>query len=75
MKIRVKLMGVLKSKTPEGGVLELPSGATIEGALAALGIPPQSVQVFTVNGSLQRNREQTLADNDELSVLPPVGGG
>ena len=74
MRIQLKLMGVLKSKTPADG-LELPDGATVEDALRALDIASQSVQVFTVNGSLERNRDRALADGDELSVIPPVGGG
>ncbi len=75
MQIQLKLMGVLKGKMPEGGQLELPDGGTVEDALRALDIAVESVQVFTVNGSLERNRELVLADGDELSVIPPVGGG
>jgi sulfur carrier protein ThiS len=75
MQIRIKLMGMLKDRTPADGVLELSASATILDALAALQIAPESVHVFTVNGQLERNRERELAPDDELSVLPPVGGG
>ena len=75
MIVRVKLMGTLKAKSPPGGTLELAAGATITDALQALNIAADSVQVFTVNGSLERNRDRVLAANDELSILPPVGGG
>jgi len=75
MQIRVKLMGMLKDKTPQGERLDLPEGASIADALARLGIDAASVQVFTVNGSLVRDKNRTLADGDELTVLPPVGGG
>ena len=75
MQVGLKLMGMLKEKTPESGVLELPEGARIEDALIALAIPVDSVQVFTVNGSLVRDRGQALSDGDNLQVLPPVGGG
>lgn len=75
MKIQLKLMGVLKQQTPEDGSLSLPDEATIEQALHALEIPPDSVQVFTVNGKLERDRNRVLQDGDELSVIPPVGGG
>ena len=75
MRIRLKLMGVLRSKAPDGDALELPEGATIDDVLAALEIAPDSVQVYTVNGQLERDRSRQLAADDELSVLPPVGGG
>ncbi len=75
MIVRLKLMGVLKAKTPDDGQLELEDGATIEDVLRALEVPVESVQVFTVNGSLERNRGRLLSDGDELSVLPPAVGG
>jgi sulfur carrier protein ThiS len=75
MQIRIKLMGMLKSKSPPDGVLEIADQATIANVLAALEIPAQSVQVFTVNGSLERNRDRILSPDDEFSALPPVGGG
>ncbi len=75
MQIKIKLMGMLRDKTPEGGSIELPAGATIADSLVALDIDVGSVQVFTVNGQLQRDKSYQLADGDELSVIPPVGGG
>ena len=75
MMIRVKLMGMLRSRMPQAGELELTDGATIDQVLAALQIPSQSVHVFTVNGALERDKQRTLVDGDELTVLPPVGGG
>jgi len=73
--VRVKLMGVLKARTPPGGGLDVAEGATIDDVLHALAIAPQSVQVFTVNGRFERDRGRALAANDELAVIPPVGGG
>ena len=75
MVVRLKLMGMLKDKTPESAALDLPAGATIEDALQALDIPTASIQVLMVNGKLERDRGRLLAEGDELSVLPPVGGG
>jgi len=75
MQIRLKLMGMLKDRTPPGGALEVPDGATIDDVLRALEIAPQTVRVFTVNGQFERDRTRVLAANDELAAIPPVGGG
>lgn len=75
MIIHVKLMGMLKSKTPDGGTLELPDGTTIHDALVQLQIDPGTVQAFSINGSIERDLARELADQDEFMVLPPVGGG
>jgi sulfur carrier protein ThiS len=75
MIVQLKLMGVLKAKTPEDRQLELEDGGTIEDVLRALDVPVDSVQVFTVNGSLVRDRGRVLSDGDDLSVLPPAVGG
>lgn len=75
MKIQIKLMGVLKDKTPADGQLTISDDATIRDVLQQMDIPVDSVQVFTVNGSLERDKSRTLAENDELTVFPPVGGG
>lgn len=75
MKIHLKLMGMLKSKTPPDGTLELPDGATIMDVLTALDIPPDSVQTFTINGKFVHDKSHALTRGDELTVLPPVGGG
>ncbi len=76
MKIHVKLMGTLKDRMPPDGAIQLPDDdSTIENALTALKIPVDTVQVFSVNGSIERDLARQLQEGDELSVLPPVGGG
>jgi molybdopterin converting factor small subunit len=75
VRIRLKLMGMLKDNAPDDSTLVLENKASIRDALVALGIPVESVQVFQVNGQLERDNSRELADNDELTVLPPVGGG
>ena len=75
MQINLKLMGILKDKVPASGKIELPEGATIDDALGALEITTETVQVITINGSIERNRQRQLMEGDELSVIPPVGGG
>ena len=75
MRIRLKLMGMLKARTPPGGAIEMADGATIDDVLRTLDIAPQTVRVFTVNGEFERDRSRVLAPDDELSAVPPVGGG
>ena len=75
MEIQIKLMGMLAGKTPQDGKLQLQDGDSIETALVALGIPVDSVAACTVNGSLVKDRQHLLAAGDEVTVLPPVGGG
>ena len=75
MRVTVKLAGVLKQKTPPDDQLELADGATLDDAIQALDIPSESIQVILVNGSIERNRSRPLDQDDELSILAPVGGG
>ncbi len=75
MKVNIKLMGVLKDKTPPDAALDLADGATILDALQLLDISSEAVQVCTVNGKLERDLQRPLGADDELSVVPPVGGG
>lgn len=75
MRIRLRLMGMLKDQMPADGELDIDDGGNIRAALVALDIPADSVQVFQVNGQLERNKDRQLSAGDELTVLPPVGGG
>lgn len=75
MQVRVKLMGVLKSKSPPDDVLDLSDESTINDLLSALGIDASFVQIVMVNNRPQPNRDTVLAADDELTVLAPVGGG
>ncbi len=75
MRIRVKLMAALKEKTPEGAVLELPAGSTINDALAAMDVPSNFVHLVMVDNQMERDRGRELTDDDELMVMPPVGAG
>ena len=72
MQISVKMMGVLKDKTPPGDTLELPDGATVDDALD---VPRKLVQIFSINGDLMRDFDRTLEADDELTILAPVAGG
>ena len=75
MRIRVRLMAALKEKSPEGDVLSLHDGATINEALVALKVPGNFVHLVMVNNQMERDRGRALAEDDELMVMPPVGAG
>ena len=75
MILKLKLMGALKAKTPEDGMLELNDGASINDVLQTLDIPATHVQIVMVNGQPQPNRDTPLTADDELTILAPVGGG
>jgi sulfur carrier protein ThiS len=75
MELRVQLLGALKSQTPPDQRLQLPDGATIDEALTALGINAPQIQIVMLNGRPQPDRTRVLNSGDEMTVLPPVGGG
>lgn len=75
MQVRVVLMGALKAKSPEGGTVDVPEGATIDDLLAKLDVEPEAVQTVMVNGKPIRDRTTVISSEDELTLLPPVGGG
>ena len=75
MNIKLRLMGMLKDKEPADNQLEISDDSTIESVLKSLEIDPEGVHVFTVNGTLERNKQLPLSADDELTVFPPVGGG
>ena len=75
MKIKIKLMGMLKSHSPPNGELDFDDPPSIAEVLAALDLPSDAAQAFSVNGAIQRDKTARLQNNDELVVLPPVGGG
>lgn len=68
-------MGVLKTKSPPGGVLDVADNATVADLFAALAISDKQVQVVSVNGKFESDRNRALSPGDEIMILPPVGGG
>ena len=75
MKISLKLMGMLRQHAPENDELELPEHATIDDVIQTLKLESEAIQVFSVNGSIERDRHRQLNEADELTILPPGGGG
>ncbi len=77
MSIRVKLVGLLKEYAPQGdGVnLEGGGGRTVAEVMADLRIPLASVSITLVNGRHVKDQDYVLEEGDELTLLPPIGGG
>ena len=75
IRLQIKLMGLLKERMPENGELLLASEPKLGEVLKILEIRPETIQACSVNGSIERNPDRVLHDGDELTVLPPVGGG
>ncbi len=83
MKLAIRTGGLLGKYLPAGsarnaGELELPEGTTAAGVIAHLGMPPQGSYLVIHNGAAvpKAAREAcTLADGDELAIMPPLKGG
>jgi molybdopterin synthase catalytic subunit len=81
MTIRVRLFAILRDKAGTAELpLDVPAGATVATAAEALlaklpALRPYARRVaYAVNQSYAKG-DTTLADGDELAVLPPVSGG
>jgi len=75
LQIHVKLLGILRDRTPPDNRLEVAEGATLADALASLGIPASHVYLTMVNGDHQTDAQRPLRQDDELTVMPPIAGG
>jgi sulfur carrier protein ThiS len=79
MVVTVRLHTILRRETPEGIVdrlqLELPKDTTIAAVLRQLEIGLRGESILLVlNGRIVKP-EQTLADGDELRLVPAMSGG
>jgi molybdopterin converting factor small subunit len=79
MRIQVKLYATLRRYQPDvprGAALplDLPPGATVSQVIQQLGIPDGVPLVAMVNSSVCK-LEHALAEDDTLSLFPPVAGG
>ena len=76
MIVRVRLFAGLRERAGTGSLeLELPEGASVGDALAAVGDVAAGVPVvMAVNREYARS-DVVLAAGDELALIPPVSGG
>lgn len=80
MQVKVKLMGVLRSKLPPGSqggraMIEAEVGTPVAAILERLGIAGGHVHLIMVNGAMELDRQRALGEGDEVTVFPPVAGG
>jgi len=79
VKVAVHLFATLSGYLPDGATgdgvaLEVPEGSTVADVVRALEIPDNFDCVKVVNGH-DVPSDQPLADEDVLSLFPPLVGG
>lgn len=78
MNVRVKLFATLRKYMPAGAgdtlTLELPDGAAVSDAIAALGIPSDRARMIVSNNE-QLAPTSPLQDGQEINLFPPMAGG
>jgi transketolase len=76
--VRIRLFASLRRYQPKGTdgpiALELPAGATVRDAAAALGIPEKSAGIVVCNDA-HLELGSPLQDGTEVSIFPPLAGG
>ena len=83
MKVAIRTGGLLGKYLPAGSArnsaeLELPEGTTAAGVIERLGMPPEGGYLVIHNGAAVPKDARaacTLADGDELAIMPPLKGG
>ena len=76
MTVRVKLFAILRERAGRGEVeLELPDGARVDDALAALADLTAGLRVVMAVNREYAQGSSRLRAGDELALIPPVSGG
>lgn len=83
MKVVIRTGGLLGKYLPEGSArnsaeLELPEGMTAAAVIERLGMPAEGSYLVIHNGANVPKAARagcTLADGDELAIMPPLKGG
>lgn len=77
MRVHVKLFANLREYSPNKSpnfATTLEDGATVEDLLKKLGIPPEVPHLTLINGMHVRGN-QSLKEEDTISMFPPIAGG
>jgi MoaE-MoaD fusion protein len=76
MKITVRLFAALRERADAGSLqVDLSSGARVGDVWQALGLGEEPPGLAYARNREYANRDQPLADGDEVAVIPPVSGG
>jgi molybdopterin synthase catalytic subunit len=76
MRVHVRLFAALRERAGSGSVeLELPEGAVVGDVWAALPLGEELPGVLFAVNRAYADRDLTLADGDEVGLIPPVSGG
>jgi len=79
MKIQVRLFSYLceligKKENRHFFSMEMEKGATCDDLLRVLNLPPHIPLSILVNGGV-KEKNYSLQEGDEVSILPPIEGG
>ena len=83
MKVAIRTGGLLGKYLPDGSArnsaeLELPAGTTAASLIERLGMPSEGSYLVIHNGTAvpkDARGARTLAEGDELAIMPPLKGG
>ena len=74
MKITVKLFATFRDGRQKIQVIDLPESSTANEVINILGIIRSAVAILLINGR-DAALNTKLAENDTVSLFPPIGGG
>lgn len=79
MKVEVRLFAQLSEYLPPGAKgrrarIDVPAASSVRDMAQHLGIPEDTAGVTLINGQ-QAGPDTVLAENDVVSLFPPIAGG
>lgn len=74
MQVKVKLFATLRNNREKEMMMDLAEGATPKNIIKRLNISEEEATIIMINGRGAK-LDTVLADNDIISIFPPVGGG
>ncbi|AOT73257.1 molybdopterin synthase sulfur carrier subunit [Geosporobacter ferrireducens] len=74
MQIKVKLFATLRNNREKEMMMDLAEGATPKDIIERLNISEEEATIIMINGRGAK-LDTAIADNDTVSIFPPVGGG